>query len=89
MKKRLFLTLLVLAVLVLALPGVATKIVRGVTGQPRRLARRLPGSHSMGTGEPAGLVTEPTPRKRTAMPMQESTVSCGIGASIGETPPWE
>jgi hypothetical protein len=44
MKKRFFFTLLVLAVLVLALPTVATKIVKRVTGQPRRLAWRLPGS---------------------------------------------
>jgi len=44
MKKRFFFTLLVLAMLLLALPAVATKIVKGVTRQPRRLARRLPGS---------------------------------------------
>jgi hypothetical protein len=41
MKKRFFFTLLVLAVLVLALPAVATKTVKGVTRPPRRLALQL------------------------------------------------
>jgi hypothetical protein len=44
MKKRFYFALLVFAVLLLALPAVAAKSVTGVARQPRRLARRLPGS---------------------------------------------
>jgi hypothetical protein len=44
MKRRFYFTLVVLAVLVLALPGLIAKGCSGVRQQPRRLARRLPGS---------------------------------------------
>jgi hypothetical protein len=44
MKKRFYFTLLVLAVIFLALPGLTVKGVRRVTDHPRRLVRRLPGS---------------------------------------------
>lgn len=44
MKKRFYFTLLVLAVMVLALPGLTVKGVRRVTRLPRGLVRRLPGS---------------------------------------------
>jgi hypothetical protein len=44
MKRRFYFTLVVLAVLVLALPGLMAKGVSRVTHHPRRLARRLPGS---------------------------------------------
>jgi hypothetical protein len=44
MRKRFYFTLLVLAVILLALPGLTAKGVRRVTRHPRRLARRLPVS---------------------------------------------
>jgi hypothetical protein len=44
MKRRFYFTLVVLAVLVLALPGLIAKGVTRVTHHPRRLAWRLPGS---------------------------------------------
>jgi hypothetical protein len=44
MKKRFYFTLLVLAVILLALPGVAAKTVKRLTRYPRRLAWRLPRS---------------------------------------------
>lgn len=43
MKKRFYFTLLVLAVLLLALPGFAAKAAKGVTRRPRRSPRRPPG----------------------------------------------
>ena len=44
MKRRFYFTLLVLAVLLLALPGLIAKGVSRVMHQPRRFARRLPAS---------------------------------------------
>jgi hypothetical protein len=44
MKRRLYFTLVVLAVLFVALPGFIAKGVSRVTQHPRRLARWLPGS---------------------------------------------
>jgi hypothetical protein len=44
MKRRFYFTLLVLAVLFLALPGFIAKGVSRVTHHPRRLAPRLAGS---------------------------------------------
>ena len=44
MKKRFYFTLLVFAVILLALPGLIAKAGSRVTHHPRRLARRLPGS---------------------------------------------
>jgi hypothetical protein len=44
MKKRFYFTLLVLAVILLALPGLTAKGIRRVTRHPRRLVRSLPGS---------------------------------------------
>jgi hypothetical protein len=44
MKKRFYFTILVLAVILLALPGLTGKGVRRVTRHRRRFARRLPGS---------------------------------------------
>jgi hypothetical protein len=43
MKKRFYFTLLVLAVILLALPGLTVKGVSRVTRHPRRLVRWLPG----------------------------------------------
>jgi hypothetical protein len=44
MKKRFYFTLLVLAVILLALPGLTAKAIRRVTRHPRRVAGRLPTS---------------------------------------------
>jgi hypothetical protein len=44
MKRRFYFALVVLAVLILALPGLIAKGVSRVTNRPGRLARRLPGS---------------------------------------------
>jgi hypothetical protein len=44
MRKRFYLALLVLAVILLALPGLAAKAVKRLTRHPRRLAWRLPRS---------------------------------------------
>jgi hypothetical protein len=44
MKRRFYFILVVLAVLLLALPGLIAKGVSRVTHHPRRLARRLPRS---------------------------------------------
>jgi hypothetical protein len=54
MKKRFYLTLLVLAVLLLALPGLTVKGVGRVTRHLRRLIRSLPGSL------PASLASRPS-----------------------------
>jgi hypothetical protein len=43
MKKRFYFTVLVLAVILLALPGLTGKGVRRVTRHRRRFAQRLPG----------------------------------------------
>jgi hypothetical protein len=51
MKKRFYLTLLVLAVILLALPGLAAEGARRITRYPRRFARRLSASP---TSVPAG-----------------------------------
>jgi hypothetical protein len=51
MKKRLYFTLLVLAVILLALPGLTAKGIRRVTRQPRPFVRRLSASP---TSAPAG-----------------------------------
>jgi hypothetical protein len=44
MERRFYFTLLVLAVLLLALPGLTVKGIRRVTRHPRRLVRWLPDS---------------------------------------------
>jgi hypothetical protein len=44
MRRRFYFILVVLAVLLLALPGLIAKGVNRVTHHPRRLARRLPAS---------------------------------------------
>jgi hypothetical protein len=44
MRRRFYFILVVLAVLLLALPGLIAKGVSRVTHHPRRLARRLPES---------------------------------------------
>lgn len=43
MKRRFYFTLLVLAVLLLALPGFIAKGIKGVTHRPPRPTRRLTG----------------------------------------------
>jgi hypothetical protein len=63
MKKRFYLTLLVLAVILLALPGLTANGVRRVTRHPRRFARRLPRVHPIETDEPAELVAGTILRK--------------------------
>jgi hypothetical protein len=44
MKKRFYLTLLVLAVILIALPGLTAKGAGRVARYPRRFGRRLPAS---------------------------------------------
>ncbi|HEY3068875.1 MAG TPA: hypothetical protein VGJ34_01050 [Gaiellaceae bacterium] len=45
MKRRFYFSLVVLAVLLLALPGLTAKGVSRLAHHPRRLAWRLPGNH--------------------------------------------
>ena len=54
MKKRFYFTVLVLAMLVLALPRLAAKAAKHVARYPRRFARRFPGSIG---STPAGRLT--------------------------------
>jgi hypothetical protein len=50
MKKRFYLTLLILAVLVLAIPGAAAKAVRQLSSHPRRLAREVADAEARTVG---------------------------------------